>query len=335
MGPVTVDRRPLDGDGPYRDPPHRGLSRPRTEGTSMDASSTDAGPVVVGVDPSDCARDAAEWAADLAAMWGVSLHLVHAVPDDRPMLVPRWLDELLGAAERAGAEPSQAKVRPGAVVDVLAHHSAGARMLVLGSYGEGARSGMLAGSVALALLGHTNCPVAVVRGPTPQALPPRSGPVVVGVDGSVPGRGAVEFAAGLAVSLAAPLVAVHTWTDVVTGADGATRRRLEAPAALAAEGAALLETELDGVATSHPGLPVDRVVVGDTPVRALLDRAGGARLLVVGHRGHGAGSASRSGMLHGSTSRALVEFAPCPVVVTGSVAAPGAQPTARSAGTAR
>jgi nucleotide-binding universal stress UspA family protein len=94
---------------------------------------------------------------------------------------------------------------------------------------------------------------------------------------------------------------------------------------LAAEADAVLKAELDAVAVSHPGLPVQRDVVGGTPVRALLDRAGGARVLVVGHRGD-----TGSGMLHSSTSQALVEFAPCPVVVISPVAVPAGQaPTAR------
>lgn len=91
------------------------------------------------------------------------------------------------------------------------------------------------------------------------------------------------------------------------------------------------KAEVDAVAVSHPGLPVQRDVVGGTPVRALLDRAAGARVLVVGHRGD-----TGSGMRHSSTSRTLVEFAPCPVVVISPVAVPAGQtPTARWAGSMR
>ena len=43
-------------------------------------SSTDPRPVVVAVDASDSARDAAAWAADLAADWSAPLHLIHVVP---------------------------------------------------------------------------------------------------------------------------------------------------------------------------------------------------------------------------------------------------------------
>ena len=193
---------------------------------------------MVGVDPSNCAREAAVWAADLAAAWGVPLHLVHVVPE-RPMLmeVPPWLGELQDAARRAGALASRADILWGVPADLLAGRTVGARMLVLGSYGEGASSGMLAGSLALALLDRVTCPVAVIRGSTPQVPPPGSGPVVVGVDGSPAGRAALTFAAGLARSWAAPLVAVHTWADVVAGIHGGVRRT-EAPATLEAEAGA-------------------------------------------------------------------------------------------------
>ena len=90
-----------------------GLLRAPTKGTDMDASqgsSNQDGPVVVGVDPSPCARDAAGWAAELAAASGAPLLLLHVVPP-RPAVseAPPWLGELLDAARRTGAaSPSAA-----------------------------------------------------------------------------------------------------------------------------------------------------------------------------------------------------------------------------------
>jgi nucleotide-binding universal stress UspA family protein len=298
----------------------------------MDIDIDRTGPVVVGVDPSDCAHDAVAWAADLAAAWGAPLHLVHVVPQEPPVTetLP-WLGRLLGAAERGVSDPPRAYLLWGNVVDVLADHAAGARLLVLGSYGVGASSGMLAGSTGLALVGRAGCPVVVVRGLSPQVPPTRSGPVVVGADDSPAGRAALALAADLAVSLGAPLIAVRTWSQVVAGPQGATRRP-EDPARLAAEAVAHLGAELDSLAVSYPDLSVQREVVEDTPVSALLDRSDGARLLVVGHRGCDIGS----GMLSGSTSRALVGFARCPVVVTGPATESGAPvPAARSVGAAQ
>lgn len=294
----------------------------------MEITGPDDDAVVVGVDRSAGAREAVGWAADLASARGAALRLVHAVRVEPDAIGPvPWSGPLLDVAERAGGSRPRVELLRGDPADVLVEQGAGARMIVLGSYGEGATAGMLAGSTALALLGRATCPVAVVRGRSPQVPPPTDGPVVVGVDDSPAGRAALGLAADLAASLGSTLLAVHTWTDVVAGPRGASRRP-EGPAALAAEAAARLDAGIAAVSASHPGLPVARDLVEGTPLRALLDRAEGARLLVVGHRGPD----HRTGMLGGSTSRSLVEFAACPVVVTTPTAA--AAPAAHPAGAA-
>ncbi len=269
-------------------------------------------PILVGVDRSDSARDAVGWAADLAAILRTPLHLLTVSPD-ADAAVPGWLAELRDAAVRSGAGRAVVEVASGDVVDVVADRARAARMLVLGSYGEGAWSGMLAGTVALALLARADCPIAVVRGTAPHVPPPRGGPIVVGVDGSPAGHAALLLAADLATTLGSRLVAVHAWSDIVFGVHGAARRSRDSDSVLTAHATAVLDTELRAVTRDHPGLQVDRVVVADTPLRALLAAAGDARLLVVGHRGIVAGP----GRSLGSTSRALIEFVPCPVVVTG------------------
>ncbi|NMH99317.1 universal stress protein [Pseudonocardia acidicola] len=289
----------------------------------MDASTPTPGPpdrrpVVVGVDESDSARDAAEWAGDLASLWQVPLRLVHTVlgePDAPPIsTVPDWLRELVDAAERCGVTGAGAEVVSGSAIEQLVERSVSARLLVVGSYGDGAWSGMLAGPTALALVGRAACPVAIVRGTSPQVPPPRGGPILVGVDGSAAGDAALEFAADLAAAEGARLLALHTWADVVADAAGGVRRLPVDWDTLGARGAELLAAHLKPVRERHPGLAVESEVVGDSPLRALIDRCRAARLAVVGHRG----SAEGSGMLLGSTSRALVEFAACPVIVTKS-----------------
>ncbi|WP_433284152.1 universal stress protein [Pseudonocardia sp. CA-142604] len=285
------------------------------DGHATEATTRDTRPVVVGVDRSDSARDATEWAADLAAVWGVPLRLVHVVPgtpDDGPTPpTPPWLAELARCAERVGADVGLAGVVSGATVQMVADEASRARLLVLGSYGEGAWTGMLAGSVAHGLIGGVPCPVVVVRGPAPQVPPPRSGPVVAGVDGSAAGHAALMLGADLAESLGARLVAVHTWADIVPGPHEGAPQSREDKSVLAEEGAHLLDTELDIVAAAHPALPVERILAEDTALRALMHHASSARMLAVGYRGRH----EVSEMTPGSTSGGLVEFAPCPVVV--------------------
>ncbi|MFC7615404.1 universal stress protein [Actinokineospora soli] len=82
------------------------------------------------------------------------------------------------------------------------------------------------------------------------------------------------------------------------------------PAITASERADLID-RLDPWTDRYPAVAVERVVVCDRPVRALVDRAAGAVLVVVGARGTG----GFAGMGLGSTSLALLHQAPCPVAV--------------------
>ena len=257
-----------------------------------------ASPVVVGVDESASARDAAEWAADLAAVWAVPLQLVHVVlgrPEDGPLpLIPDWLRELADAAERSGVRDVAADVVPGGVVETLAARAAGARMLVIGSYGEGAWTGMLAGGAAIILIDRTTCPVAVIRGSAPEIPPPRSGPVVVGADGSPAADSAVDLAAELAASLGSRMVTIQavpaTPVDVATTRIAAVRER-------------------------YPTLPVEQQLVAGTALNGLSAHAHEARMLVIGR--HVAGGPGDPGVVLGVTGHALLESAPCPVVIAG------------------
>ena len=183
-------------------------------------------------------------------------------------------------------------------------------MVVLGSYGAGAFAGMLAGTTSRAVVEHVACPVAVVRGSAPRIAPPRSGPVVVGVDGSAAGAAALGFGADLAAALGCRLLAVHCWSDVYATPEGGAHRS-RSPEKLAAAGAAALDEQLQPIVDRHPSLDVERKLVDAPPLQALVEHAAGARMLVVGTRGR----TGQTGILMGSTSLALVEFATCPVVV--------------------
>jgi nucleotide-binding universal stress UspA family protein len=73
----------------------------------------------------------------------------------------------------------------------------------------------------------------------------------------------------------------------------------------------VLAERLAGWPEKYPDVTVRRVVDRNAPVGSLLDHALGARMLVVGSRGHG----GFAGMLIGSTSQALIRQATCPVLV--------------------
>jgi nucleotide-binding universal stress UspA family protein len=287
-------------------------------------SSTPRQPIVVGVDASDSARDAAVWAADLAAVRQCALHLVWVVPgypqDAAPVEVPRWLHELADSAVRSGADATDTEIVSGATERLLLQRAVGARLLVVGSYGEAAWSGMLAGRTGLALVEQAPCPVAVVRGSSPRIPPPRRGPIVVGVDGSPASVRALVLGADLAAATGAELLAVHAFTDV-TESGGAPHRRHEEWARLEAEAEAELEAAEVAALRDSPKVRFRRQIIGGTTLGVLMGYAGSARMIVVGQRDERAPAGE---MVLGSTSRGLVEFAPCPVVVLPAVArAPG------------
>lgn len=136
--------------------------------------------------------------------------------------------------------------------------------------------------------------------------------MVVGVDGTPSGDIALDLAAELAESIGARLLAVHAWSEVLPDGSGAAHRLGDDRSDLTGRGTALLEQHLAPVHERRPELRIERHVVEGTPLRVLLDRAPAAHAVVIGHRAH----AQAGVMLLGSTSRGLVQFAPCPVVVS-------------------
>lgn len=276
-------------------------------------------PVVVGVDGSRAAVAAALWAAAEARRHGSRLVLATAVPDQ--LRVARLatpavrLRELVAAGKRRVEEAEGHVVRavPQVCVDtevsvahpaaMLLERSRTALMVVLGAGGDGDATGGLIGSVRTAVAHHALCPVVVAH---PGAGPGPSAPVVLGVDGSDLCASAAAAAFREAELRGVGVVAVHAWSDHrledAAGADWSRGARAEQ---------VLLDGFLEPLRLAHPGVAVSWVLRADQPLRSLREAAAGAQLLVVGSRGRG-GFAS---LMLGSTSRALLKEAPCPVMV--------------------
>jgi nucleotide-binding universal stress UspA family protein len=171
---------------------------------------------------------------------------------------------------------------------------------------------MLAGSTAVALVAHGHCPVAVIRGRTPDGIPPAGGPVVVGLDGSPASEAAVAIAFDEASLRGADLVAVHTCSEYQSDSGYAYARQFVVDwDAIDVREREVLAERLAGWQEKYPDVLVRRVVARDRPVRALLEQTAEAQLLVVGSRGHG----GFTGMLLGSTSQALIYHGTCPLLV--------------------
>lgn len=143
--------------------------------------TTDAttGGVVVGVDGSSLAGIALLRAADEAHAMGTTLTVVSAPVHGSGVQQAQVMQEgssalLLDVRARyphLGVRQVLDEVHDAA--QALAHHGAGADLLVIGRHGRGARTGMYLGSVTHTLLLHPPCPTLIV--PDPGPVPPFDG----------------------------------------------------------------------------------------------------------------------------------------------------------------
>jgi nucleotide-binding universal stress UspA family protein len=282
--------------------------------------------IVIGVDGSETALQAVRWAAAEATQRRSPLRLVsaYAVPVGRlvgdPGLGVNYHTVVRDSAARhlAAAATAATMVAPDLAVEqvlvegfptpALQAESVDAALVVLGDRGLGGFTGLLLGSVAVALAAHAACPVVVVRGPEFDTSAPRVEPVVVGVDGSPASEAAVAFAFGAAALRAVPLVAVHAWYDLL--ADPVMAPLLDVDA-LEADEREVLAERLTAWSRKYPDVDMRRLVVRDRAARALVQESASAQLVVVGSRGRG----GLTGMLLGSVSHALLHHAYCPVAV--------------------
>ena len=278
--------------------------------------------IIVGVDGSQSAMEAVVLAVREAAWRDSPLRIVHAFgwalapvpvgpsPEGPPDGGLRHDAERILSEAAALAADTEPKVEvttdliDGVPSPVLLGCAQSAQLVVLGSRGLGGFTGLLLGSVAVHLAAHSPVPVLVARGTMR-----RSGPVVVGVDGSVESASALEWAVREAQLRETELVALRAWTGPQPLGPGDAL-----PPVLDVQAAQTGEEQLLGEALeAHDGtgLQVRRMVRHDRPARALVQLSEQAQLVVVGTRGRG----GFAGLLLGSTSHQLLHHADCPVMV--------------------
>jgi nucleotide-binding universal stress UspA family protein len=283
--------------------------------------------IVVGVDGSETALHAVEWAAHEARRHGLPLRLVacYSVPFfGEPGMIGGYAIESQVEAIRAEHEgyAHAAAARAWEQVPALAIDSIvtlasptvslprvveRGGVLVVGSSGHaGAIAGVI-GSVATAVSHHTNAPVVVVpMRSTKKGSSMKK--IVVGTDGSESALEAVRWAYEEARLANAELVVLHGWEypypDVSGDGDEVSRR-------MQRDAAAQLDSSLATLRAESDAVTVTSCLVENSPAAALIDASEDADLVVVGSRGRG-GFAS---MLLGSVSRAVVQHAACPVAV--------------------
>ncbi|GAA4947546.1 universal stress protein [Streptomonospora halophila] len=145
--------------------------------------------------------------------------------------------------------------------------------------------------------------------PTGTAAAPAE--VVVGVDGSLGSRTALDWAAGAAADRGLGLVVLHALNMPLFAVPLGRTARMTPSQETADHAARLLEEAVAHVASEHPELGVRTEVSSLEASRALLAAARTAAMVVVGSRGLG-GVASA---FLGAVSIRVSAHAPCPVAV--------------------
>jgi nucleotide-binding universal stress UspA family protein len=267
--------------------------------------------LVVGLDGSESALVALDWAAAEAADRNWPLRLVNA-------FLPRTPEIAYAAQLPAGAPGGDAAERIFEVANlrlaeggfaalavstvakvgfprrVLLWEAEEGHGLVVGRRGTGRLVDLLLGSTSLACATHSEgTPVIVIPHswrPQPADEHPRL--VVVGVDGSRRGSPAVEYAFKVAAEWGASLRAVLAYD-------------------IAADARRYLAEALAGWMSANPDVRVTQVVEADHPAQAIRRHSSDADLVVIGGRGH----SEVTGMLLGSVARAVLYLIDRPTAV--------------------
>ncbi|CAN5617527.1 universal stress protein [soil metagenome] len=280
---------------------------------------TEQGSIVVGFDGSSSSTVALEWAARRAVRLNKPLIVVHAAGDPARSSITLGTTEtrrvLMRAARRVAEQGAQVirRVVPSLDVTVrtpledprqtLLELADSASLVVVGTKGHGPVHRLLLGSVSTAVSEYATSSVAVVR---PVQSDARHG-VVVGVDGSVTSRAALDIAFELASLDGLPLHVVHSWAEVDLFVD---RFSYEQRQEHADAHERLLAEAVAGYAEKYPDVTVTRDTADGNPIQVLLDLSQHAAVVVVGSRGLTGLQA-----VLGSVGRDVTARASCTVVV--------------------
>lgn len=279
---------------------------------------------IVGIDGSQHALDALEWAVANAPGRATDLQLVTAwqppLAGAVSMSVPVPTIDLDSAAHDAAAAdvaalavdvgprvelPVTAALGRGGSAEVLLEASTTAALLVLGSRGRGGFARLLLGSTSTQCATHATTPTVVV----PSDLPTRRADrILVGLDGSANSMTALRWAIHFAAPGSTLVVAwVFDATPLTVGADAFF---FPDASDLACERFDHLVESVAAEITAS-GVVLEREFVRGTPRTALEALSADADLVVVGARGHGAIGAA----LLGSVSTWMLHHVHRPIVV--------------------
>lgn len=275
--------------------------------------------VLVGVDGSEAARRALDWAATVAARHGARLTVIsaHEVPSsvgdlgfspaqpqiDAEHAVEQALEQL--ARTHPAALDVGGEVVQGRAAHVLVRRSRTSDLVVVGRRGLSGADRVVLGSVSSAVAAMAHSPVAVVPEHAPGGAPRR---VVAAVDTSHPDI-VLDYAFREAAASARPLEIVHV---VDAGVLAGSLPEYPGTGDGWHEWAGrVVREEARRWADKHPEVPYEVTITEGRRSAVLLHHLQGDDLLVVGGRRH----PSVVGRVLGSVPDRLLRSAPCPVVV--------------------
>lgn len=286
------------------------------------------GSIIVGTDGSEGSHAAVTWASDEAISTHRSLLLASAY---MPILAlssaaaSHSRDEDVEQETRSGVEAIRARLAT--AIDVRTHVvlgqssrvlldlAADAELLVVGQRGIGRVERLLWGSTSIAVAGRSPIPTVIVPDRWKYQASMTASTIVVGVDlGQVddprwphPDAAVLAFAFTRAARLGVPLVAIHAMDSSSMGTSSTVdmSKWVEYQTAL-------LTAELEPWVERFPAVDLDRRPMETDPVPALIEASQSAQMVVLGRHTK---PFRRGGFSVGSTTRATLHHANCPVAV--------------------
>ncbi|MEY9875615.1 nucleotide-binding universal stress UspA family protein [Streptacidiphilus sp. MAP12-33] len=286
-------------------------------------NSSPTGAVVVGLDTSENARVALEWAADEAQLRGAVLRIGHAWSMQAYRLPEAYKADMREDARNAAwsfmesAAEDMRKRHPGlqvepelideaAVEGLLRMAANGTALLVTGRRGLNPFMTFLLGSISMGVAAHTPIPAVLVP---VEGAPDPGGPVVLAVAPGEPEP--VEFAFAEAERRGVPLKVVRTWT-YPQAFPGYISVPPQDQAQRTADETAELEELLAPARAAHPGVQVTVEVELGLAEEAIVNASKDASLVVVGaHRKH----TQHFGLPIGRVPHRVLHLAHAPVAV--------------------
>ena len=233
--------------------------------------------IVVGVDGSEPASRAVDWALSWAGAVGAPVTILasEAVPPgntaESPGLGEKAQRVITTEMERLGEAAPDVDIEARALVahpvTALLGASAEAGAVVVGTRGAGALQGTVIGSISGAVAASAQSPTVVLSPHTPAEFD-ADGPIVVGFDGDEPSLGAARLAIRAAQ------------------AEGRIVRLLHARTADGSEEAEPLDALVDQLRAEHAGVEIELSISEESAVDALTAASQEAAFVVLASQGH-------------------------------------------------